>query len=135
MDYELGSVCLLNLCQVTSDLCKCLSLSIVKSFIYRYIVDTCTKPSIYLSLTTLSTLLYFINSGSLVALIVWHQRHRNTVISFNGENQNIRASILRSHSPILVRKILAFPIMYIIWGISRISQIDKNKNKKNKKNP
>ena len=32
MDYELGSVCLLNLCKDKSGLCKCLSLSTVNMF-------------------------------------------------------------------------------------------------------
>ena len=130
----------------------------LKCFIHRYIVDICKLPTICLSLTTFSTVLYFANSGSLVALMVRHQRspcpeymkyrhtqveilnrawqwtlkiyrtifpirdmidHRSAVISFNGENNNIRARS-NTHTLIPVQKI-KFPILYIVWGLSRIS--------------
>ena len=45
----------------------------LKGSVYRYIVDICTIPTICLSFTTNSTGWFFINSGSLVALMAPHQ--------------------------------------------------------------
>ena len=138
MDYELGSVCLLNLCQVKSDLFKCLSLSTVKVFhlqVYSWhlyntnyiplthhiqhclifhklrVIGGADGPAPTQPLSRVNEI--YTHSGAnsqqrpaVDTVKIYHTLipirdmidHRSTVIYFNGENNNIWPSILRSHS-------------------------------------